>query len=113
MASSSTNRDCLSCRVRVTFSERGQRFFETLAAREPLLPYTPAGEIVFDVLLDDRRLRLTMRSSSGAPRWTIVREAGTRAASLWDHEKKFSLNLPQEDVPRVQVAPALTCRADS
>lgn len=106
MPSAAPKQECLSCRVRVTFFEHGRPFFDALSARHPSLPYAAEGEIAFDVLVDDRMLRLTMLSASNAPSWTIVRESGTRAASIWDHEQRFWLQLPHEDMATVQVAPA-------
>lgn len=101
-----TGSKALSCRVTVTLSAAARKFIESLATNPAILPYPARGTQSFDVLVNDDAGRITHLSEEGKSRWTVVRRAGTRAASTWDHTNATALDFEADDLVKTHIRPA-------
>ena len=92
----------VSCRVTVSFGDQALRARHLLRGA---LPYEPsAGEVSFEVLAADEAVRFTQLAPSGERLWTMVRRAGTRASSVWDHQLRTVAELAHDEVAPVAVS---------
>jgi hypothetical protein len=92
----------VSCRVMVSFGDQALRARQLLRGA---LPYEPsAGEVTFDVLAANEAARFTQLAPSGEPLWTMVRRAGTRASTVWDHHLRMVVELAHDQVSLVVVS---------
>lgn len=91
----------VSCRVTLSFGDQALRARQLLRGA---LPYEPsAGEVSFEILAADEAARFTHLASSGERLWTMVRRAGTRASSVWDHHLRMVVELAHDQVSLVVV----------
>lgn len=96
----------LSCKCIVNLADTVQSVIQSSRQGAAPLPYPPQGERRFDLLVNNDNARVTYLDSEGDPLWSFVRRGESRASSFWDHEKRFALHFPENDVARTHVAPA-------
>jgi hypothetical protein len=94
----------LACRVSVMFSAGIDAIRRVL--KMEMLPYQTTGGQWFDVLVNEDFARFTGTGPDERPLWTIVRQAESRAASVWDHEARTVVDLSHDAVKPVAVTRA-------